>query len=83
MKTLLAVDGSDNSNEAVRALQYFSMDRLVVLHALNVPRPAYPMMVPEVAAELYQEVERGMRADAERLLDRTVSLLPFHTGPVS
>jgi nucleotide-binding universal stress UspA family protein len=83
MKTLLAVDGSDNANEAVRALQYFSVDGLVVLHALNVPRPAYPMMVPEVTAELYQDLEKSMRADAERLLDRTISILPFHTGPVS
>lgn len=83
MKTLLAVDGSDNANEAVRTLQYFSIDHLVVLHALDVPKPAYPMMVPEVAAELYQELEQSMRGDAERLLDRTVSLLPPHTGPVT
>ena len=83
MKTLLAVDGSDNANEALRTLQHFSMDHLVVLHALNVPKPAYPMMVPEVARELYHELERSMRADRERLLERTVSLLPFHTGPVS
>jgi nucleotide-binding universal stress UspA family protein len=82
MKTLLAVDGSDNANEAVRALQHVSTDHLVVLHAMNVPRPAYPMMIPEVSAELYHDVERSMRADAERLLKRTVSLLPFHTGPV-
>ena len=82
MRTLLAVDGSDNANEAVRLLQYLSTDHLVVLHAMNVPRPAYPMMIPEVSAELYHDVERSMRADAERLLDRTVSLLPFHTGPV-
>jgi nucleotide-binding universal stress UspA family protein len=82
MKTLLAVDGSDNANEAVRLLQYLSTDHLIVLHAMNVPRPAYPMMIPEVSAELYHDVERSMRADAERLLDRTVSLLPFHTGPV-
>jgi nucleotide-binding universal stress UspA family protein len=83
MKTLLAVDGSDNANEALRLLKYLSIGHLFVLHAINVPKPAYPMMVPEVAAELYQGVERGMRADAERLLDRTVSLLPFHTGPVT
>lgn len=83
MRTLLAVDGSDNANEALRLLQYFASDRLVVLHAINVPKPAYPMMVPEVAGELYHEVERSMRADGERLLDRTVSLLPFHTGPVT
>ena len=83
MKTLLAVDGSENANEALRLLKYLSIDHLFVLHALNVPKPAYPMMVPEVAEELYREVERGMRADGERLLDRTVSLLPFHTGPVT
>ena len=82
MRTLLAVDGSDNANEAVRLLQNLSTDHLVVLHAMNVPRPVYPMMIPEVSAELYHDVERSMRADAERLLDRTVSLLPFHTGPV-
>jgi nucleotide-binding universal stress UspA family protein len=83
MKTLLAVDGSENANEALRLLKYLSIDHLFVLHALHVPKPAYPMMVPEVARDLYHEIERGMRADGERLLDRTVSLLPFHTGPVT
>ena len=82
MKTLLAVDGSENANEAVRLLKYLSMDGLVVLHALTVPKPAYPMMIPEVTHELYKDVERNMRVDGERLLDRTVSLLPLGTGPV-
>lgn len=83
MKTLLAIDGSENANEAIRLLQYLSIDQLTVLHVLNVPRPAYPMMIPEVAQELYQEAERSMRTDGERLLDRALSLLPFHTGPVA
>ena len=82
MKVLLAIDGSDNANEALGLLKSLSTDRLVVLHALNVPKPAYPMMIPEVAQELYAEAEQSMRADGERLLDRAVSLLPFHTGPV-
>lgn len=82
MKTLLAVDGSDNSYEAVRALKYLSRaDQLILLHALNVPRPAYPMMMPEVADELYNALERSMREDGERLLDRVQSLLPLHAGP--
>jgi nucleotide-binding universal stress UspA family protein len=82
MKTLLAVDGSDNSYEAVRALKYFARaEQLTVLHALNVPRPAYPMMMPEVANELYTALERHMREDGERLLDRIESLLPLHAGP--
>lgn len=82
MKMLLAVDGSDHSYEAVRALKYLSRsDQLILLHALNVPRPAYPMMMPEVSEELYRTLERSMREDGERLLDRVQSLLPPHAGP--
>ena len=50
MKTILAVDGSDNAYEAVHALKYLARaEQLTLLHALNVPAPAYPMMVPDVA----------------------------------
>jgi nucleotide-binding universal stress UspA family protein len=81
MKTLLAVDGSDHSYEAVRAMKYLSRaDQLILLHALSVPRPAYPMMVPEVADELYRTLERSGREDGERLLDRVQSLLPPDAG---
>jgi nucleotide-binding universal stress UspA family protein len=84
MKLLLAVDGSDQSYEAVRALKYLKRaDQLILLHVLNVPRPAYPMMMPEVAEELYRMTEHSMREDGERLLDRVRSLLPPHTGPLS
>ena len=84
MKTLLAIDGSDHAYEAVRALKYFAKaDRLFVLHALNVPRPAYPMMVPEVTEQLYRERESGMREEGERLLDRILSLLPPQSGPAT
>ena len=83
MNTLLAVDGSDNAYEAVRALKYFSRaDTLTLLHVLDVPRPAYPMMVPEVAEDLYRTVEKGMREDGQRLLERVASLLPAGAGPV-
>jgi nucleotide-binding universal stress UspA family protein len=82
MKTLLAVDGSDNSYEAVHALKYLTRaEQLTLLHALDVPRPAYPMMLPEVAEELYKTLEQSMREDGERLLDRVQSLLPMHAGP--
>jgi len=83
MRTLLALDGSKNANEALRLLKDLSMDHLVLLHTLNVPKPAYPMMIPEVAQALSHEIERSMRADGERLLERAVALLPFHTGPVT
>jgi len=82
MKTLLAVDGSDNSYEAVHALKYFARaEQLTLLHALDVPRPAYPMMLPEVAEELYKTLEQCMREDGERLLDRVQSLHPMHASP--
>lgn len=83
MKLLLAVDGSDNSYEAVRSLKYLARaEALHLLHVLDVPRPAYPMMMPEVAQELYETVERNMRDDGTRLLDRIVSLLSLDAGPV-
>ncbi len=84
MKTLLAVDGSDNSYEAVRAIKYLRRaEELTLLHAVDVPRPAYPMMVPEVSHELYAELERSMKEDGTKLLDRVQSLLPPHAGPVT
>jgi nucleotide-binding universal stress UspA family protein len=84
MKILLAIDGSDHSYEAVRALKYLARaEELHILHVLDVPTPAYPMMMPEVAQELYQTVERNMREDGTRLLERIVSLLPMGAGPVT
>ncbi len=84
MKLLLAVDGSDNSYEAVRSLKYLARaEELHIVHVLDVPSPAYPMMMPEVAQELYEAVERNMRDDGTRLLDRIVSLLPLDVGPVT
>ena len=81
MKTILAVDGSDNSYEAVHVLKYVARaEQLTLLHALDVPRPAYPMMLPKVAEEHYKALEQTMQEDGERLLDRVQSLLPMHAG---
>lgn len=84
MNTLLAVDGSDHSYEAVRALKYLRRaDELTLLHVVDAPRPAYPVMNPEVAVDLYDEMERSMKEDGDRLLNRVQSLLPPHSGPVT
>ena len=84
MKTLLAVDGSDNAYEAVHVMKYMARsEQLTLVHALNVPRPAYPMMVSEAAEELYTALEQSMREDGERLLNRVQSLLPLHAGPTT
>jgi len=82
MNTLLAVDGSDNSYEAVHALKYFARaEQLTLLHTLGVPRPAYQVMPPEVAGEHSTTIEQSVREDGERLLARVQSLLPMHAGP--
>jgi nucleotide-binding universal stress UspA family protein len=81
MNTLVAVDGSDNAYEAIRALAYIAQaEQLILLHALDVPRPAYPMILPEVAEDMYKMQEQHMREEGERLLDRVQSLLPMHAG---
>ena len=41
------------------------------------------MMVPEVAQELYSQLERSMKEDGEHLLTWIHSLLPPHSGPVT
>ena len=84
MNTLLAVDGSDNSYAAVHALQYLARaEQLTLLHALDVRRPAYPMMPPEMAGEHNTTLDQSVREDGERLLDRVQSLLPLHAGPTT
>jgi nucleotide-binding universal stress UspA family protein len=84
MRILLAIDGSDQSYDAARTLAYLSPTRLlIILHAVDVPKPAYPMMVPEVARDLYATVQRDMKEDGERLLKRIDSILPIHTGPTT
>ena len=83
MRILLAIDGSEQSYEAARALTHLAApERLIVLHALDVPKPAYPMMVPEAAQDLYRIVEGDMREEGERLLSRAGSVLPQGVGPV-
>lgn len=84
MKLLLAVDGSDHSYEAVRALKYLGRaEELHIVHVLDVPTPAYPSIIPEVTREFYEAAERTMREEGTRLLERFVSLLPIEVGPVT
>ncbi len=82
MNTLLAVDGSDHSYEAVHALKFFAQaEELTLLHVLNVSKSAYPMMATRGDMEEYTALEQSLRGDGERLLDRVQTLLPEHPGP--
>lgn len=83
MRLLLAVDGSDQSCAAARALVHLPpAEQLIVLHALDVPEPTYPMIAPEAGRALRRAVERGMREDGEHVLERISALLP-EAGSVS
>jgi len=84
MRITLAVDGSDNSYEAARALGHLTQaEQVIVLHVLDVPKPAYPMMMPEVAQDIYATVEREMRKEGDQLLSCVKSILPLGTGPAT
>jgi nucleotide-binding universal stress UspA family protein len=84
MKIVLAVDGSDQSYFAARALEHLAqMEKVIVVHALDVPLPSFPMIVPEVANELDRIAERKLREEGERILKFVGSILPPHTGPVT
>ncbi|WP_447976886.1 universal stress protein [Candidatus Nitrospira bockiana] len=84
MRTLIAVDGSEHAYDAVRALDVLERaESLAMVYAIDVPAPAYPMMVPEVARDLHETQERAMRAEAEQVLKTASALVPLHAGPVT
>jgi nucleotide-binding universal stress UspA family protein len=83
MRVLLAVDGSDPSYDALRALAHLApAESVTVLHVVHVPKPAYPEMMPEAAEHLYASMERSMKEDGARLLDRVKALTPPLSGPI-
>ena len=84
MRILLAVDGSDQSYEAARAIAHLAhAEQVIVLSVIDVPKPAYPMMMPEVAQDIYTTVEKTMREEGDRLVHRIASMLPMGAGPVT
>ncbi len=81
MKILLAVDGSDHSYDAVRAVECLTPAHpLTVVYALNLPRMAYPTLGPNLDKELSMTVEEAMKEEAESVVNRAASLLPPHHG---
>jgi nucleotide-binding universal stress UspA family protein len=84
MRFLLAIDGSDSAYEAVRAMKHLTRaDEMTLLHVLDFPKLAYPRMMPEVARNLYADLELAMTEEGERLLERIRMLLPLDCGPVT
>lgn len=84
MKYLLAVDGSDQALDATRAFEALNPgEKLIVLHAVNVPGIPYPAMGAGVAKDLSMAVDKAMHEEGERVIDQAVSLLPLHAGTVT
>jgi nucleotide-binding universal stress UspA family protein len=84
MRILLAVDGSDQSFEATKALQYLApAEEVTVFHVLEGPPKAEPFMMSGAALDLYRTMERQFREDGEKVLDQATSFLPPHIGRVS
>lgn len=81
MKVLLAVDGSDHSYDAVRAVECLTPAHpLTVLYVLNLPRLAYPTLGPNLDKELSVTMEEAMKEEGESIVNRAASLLPPHHG---
>ncbi|SRR6266498_2733320 len=87
MRILVAVDGSDQSLHAVRAIEHLAhAEKVVMLHALDVPTLAYPMYHtmggPRTLEGLSLSIEQAMREDGKRLLDRFAPLPLMDAGSV-
>ena len=84
MRIILAVDGSDQSHAATQALAHLSRaEQVAVVHVLDVPVPAFPMMVPEASQALYQAIQKKMQEEGERMLATATASLPMNVGPTS
>ena len=80
MRILVAVDGSDESLYAARAVEHFShAEQVTIVHAVDIPLLAYPFISYDFSLNL----EQTMREEGARLLDRVASLPLMDNGPVS
>ncbi len=84
MKYLLAVDGSEESLNATRALEALSPGKeLTLLHVVNVPGVPYPAIGAGIAKDLTLTVQKGLKDEGERLLNQAESLLPLNHGQLT
>ncbi|MGE3154861.1 MAG: universal stress protein [Nitrospiraceae bacterium] len=84
MRIILAIDGSDQSHAATLALAHLSRaEEVTVVHVLDVPTPAFPMMASEASQALFNRVLKAMREEGERILATTTASLPMDVGPSS
>jgi nucleotide-binding universal stress UspA family protein len=83
MRILLAVDGSDPSLDAARALANLApAEAIVLLHAIETPS-MYFLSGPEVVLGDTTILQREIEARGRDLLGRVAALLPATAGPVT
>lgn len=83
MRVLLAVDGSDPSLDAARAVSHLApAEEIVLLHALA-PPATYFLTGPEVVLGDTTALEHEIAARGRELLERVAALVPPAAGPVT
>jgi nucleotide-binding universal stress UspA family protein len=83
MRVLLAIDGSEQSIHATKAVMSLaSVSRLTILHVIDLPRLTFSMLGPEIAHDLSKVAEEALRKDGEQALTRAKSLLSGKVEPL-
>ena len=83
MRVLIAIDGSTPLSQTVQPLTHFGpLDEVTVVHALHLPHLDYPLLPPDLREQARQAIDEKLRAEGERLLDKTVATLPQGVGQV-
>lgn len=76
MRALLAVDGSEQSTFAVKAVATLdSVTHLTILHVVDLPRLTFSMLGPEIAHDMTGMAQQAMKEEGEHILTRTLSQL--------
>ena len=82
MRIVLAVDGSEGSYDAARAIAHlFPAQELTILYAVDVPRLAYPATTPGLQTDFALKMEHAMRDEGARILDRAAGMVGPDPGP--
>jgi nucleotide-binding universal stress UspA family protein len=77
MRTVVAVDWSDQSFNAVKVVcRLFTHEELTLLHAVDLRPFENPLYAQPLGRKSIEELRQGMVAAGERLLDQTAAVVP-------
>lgn len=76
MRALLAVDGSEQSTFAAKAVATLApLTHLTILHVIDLPRLTFSMLGPEIAHDMTGMAQQAMKEEGEHILTQSLSLL--------